>query len=143
MMESEDEGDKQSTGEPGREPRIVVVGPCASGKSTLVGNLRPKGYSIRTCAQEHSHVPKLWLKYCRADVLIFLDAGLRTIGQRQGRSDWTQERLDEQQRRLTDARAHCDFYLYTDELSREQVAASVESFLMQAGVQAGVLPGGV
>jgi hypothetical protein len=67
-------------------------------------------------------------------MLIYLDAGLETIGKRQGRSDWTQERLDEQHRRLADARQHCDFYLYTDDLSREQVAAKVELFLRQAGI---------
>ena len=139
-MELEDEGD--SRGAPGPESvspapaalRIVVVGPCASGKSTLVGNLRPKGYTIGTCAQEHSHVPQLWLRYCRADVLVYLDAGVKTIGRRQGRSDWTQGRLDEQRRRLADARQHCDFYLYTDDLSREQVADKVELFLAQAGI---------
>jgi hypothetical protein len=129
-MDQEDEGDRR---------RIVVVGPCASGKSTLVGSIRPKGYTIRNCAQEHSHVPQLWLKYCRADTLIYLDAGLETIGRRQGRSDWTQARLDEQHRRLADARRHCDFYLYTDELSREQVADRVETFLSEAGIR----PGGV
>jgi len=137
-MEQEDEGDRRSEGVLLGAPRIVVVGPCAAGKSTLVGNLRPKGYEIRNCAQEHSHVPQLWLKYCRADVLIYLDAGLATIGRRQGRSDWTETRLDEQHRRLTDARQHCDFYLYTDDLSREQVAEKVEVFLIGAGIEPGV-----
>jgi hypothetical protein len=123
----------------GAEPalRIVVVGPCASGKSTLVANLRPKGYPVHTCAQEHSHVPQLWRKYCRADVLVYLDAGLETIGRRQGRSDWTQERLDEQLRRLADARRHCDLHVHTDDLSREQVADRVERFLLQAGIVPG------
>jgi hypothetical protein len=133
-MEPEDEGDSRIAEAPCLAPRIVVVGPCASGKSTLVGNLRPKGYAIRTCAQEHSHVPKLWLKYCRAETLIYLDAGVEAIGRRQGRSDWTPERLAEQHRRLADARQNCDFYLYTDELSREQVADRVEQYLVQAKV---------
>jgi hypothetical protein len=82
-------------------------------------------------------VRQLWLKYCRADVLIYLDAGLATIARRQRRSDWTQERLDEQHRRLGDARQHCDFYLSTDDLSREQVADEVAAFLARAGIQAG------
>jgi len=79
----------------------------------------------------------LWSKYCRAEVLVYLDAGLETIGRRQGRSDWTPERLDEQRRRLADARQHCDLYVCTDDLSREQVAAKVESFLSQAGIRPG------
>jgi hypothetical protein len=125
---------KEGVAQSGRLPRIVVVGPCAAGKSTLVANLRPRGYPIRSCAQEHSHVPKLWQKYCRAETLIYLDAGLETIGRRQGRSDWTQQRLDEQRRRLADAREHCDLYLYTDALSRNEVAERVEQYLLQAGI---------
>jgi hypothetical protein len=78
-------------------------------------------------------VPRLWKKYCRADVLVYLDANLNTISQRQNRSDWTQARLGEQHRRLADARLHCDFYLRTDELTREQVAARVEGFLREHG----------
>lgn len=140
-MDQEDEGESRDAQErvperqPEQGPHIVVVGPCAAGKSTLVSKLRPKGYTIRTCAQEHSHAPQLWRKYCRADVLIYLDAGLETIGRRQGRSDWTQGRLDEQRRRLADARQHCVCYLYTDDLTRDEVAARVESFLMQAGIR--------
>lgn len=136
-MERESEEGARSEGAASQCPRIVVVGPCAAGKSTLVGNLRPKGYTIRTCAQEHSHVPRLWTRYCRAEVLIYLDARVETIGRRQGRSDWTEQRLDEQRRRLADARQHCDLYLATDDLTREQVAARVERFLSHAGI----LPG--
>ena len=120
------------------KPRIVVVGPCAAGKTTLVGRLQKKQYNIRSCAQEHSHVPQLWKKYCRADVLVYLDADVNTISHRQNRSDWTQARLVEQHRRLADARLHCDFYLRTDELTREQVAARVEGFLREHGS----VPGG-
>jgi guanylate kinase len=110
-------------------PRIVVVGPCAAGKSTLVANLRPQGYDIRSCVQEHSYMPDLWRRFSKAEVLIFLDAQLETIAHRQKRSDWTQDRLDVQQRRLAHARAHCDFYLATDDLRREEVAERVRMFL--------------
>jgi shikimate kinase len=115
-------------------PRIVVVGPCAAGKTTLVVRLQRKRYNIRSCAQEHSHVSRLWKRYCRADVLVYLDADLDTISRRQNRSDWTQARLDEQHRRLADARLHCDFYLRTDEWTRGQVAARVEGFLREHGL---------
>lgn len=115
-------------------PQIVVVGPCAAGKSTLVANLRPKGYRIKACGQEHSYVPDLWKRLSRADILIFLDAELPTIAQRQGRTDWTAERLAEQRQRLEHARAHCDLYLPTDTLTREQVAGQVETFLNALGI---------
>jgi len=119
-----------------RGPRIVVVGPCAAGKSTLVGNLT-KGYNIRSCAQEHSSMPQLWKRFSKAEILIFLDAELPTIARRQQRSDWTQARLDEQRLRLAHARAHCDLYLPTDDLSRTQVADRVEKFLHARGIVSG------
>lgn len=115
--------------------QIVVVGPCAAGKSTLIANLHPQGYNIKVCAQEHSFVPDLWKRFSRADVLIFLDAQLPTITARQNRTDWTQPRLDAQQQRLAHARAHCDFYLPTDALSRERVAQRVREFLHEIGIR--------
>ena len=115
-------------------PRIVVVGPCAAGKTTLVGNLRPLGYNIKSCVQEHSLTLQLWKKFSKAEILVFLDAELPTIAGRQNRSDWTQRRLDGQRRRLADARENCDFYLSTDGLTRGQVADAVEAFLRERGV---------
>lgn len=117
-----------------RKLHIVVVGPCAAGKSTLVANLRPQGYNIKVCAQEHSFVPDLWKKFSQADILIFLDAELPTIARRQNRTDWTQQRLDTQQHRLEHARAHCDLYLKTDTLTRESVAQVVKTFLNDNGI---------
>jgi hypothetical protein len=103
-----------------------------------VHNLSARSYDIHSCAQEHSLVPKLWLKFCRAEVLVYLDAELPTIAQRQNRSDWTHTRLDAQRVRLADARLHCDLYLRTDELTRLQVADAVERYLRGRGI----LPGG-
>lgn len=117
-----------------RRLRIVVVGPCAAGKTTLVSNLSCLGHNIHSCAQEHSGVPRLWKVRCRADVLIYLDAELGTIAQRQNRTDWTMTRLGAQRRRLADAREHCDFYLRTDDLTREQVATVVGGFLRERGI---------
>jgi guanylate kinase len=117
-----------------RGPRIVVVGPCASGKTTLVDNLRPRGYEIKSCVQEHSFTPDLWKRFSKADVLIFLDAQLSTIAARQNRSDWTHARLDAQRERLEHAREHCDYYLQTDDLNRDQVADAVEAYLTGRGI---------
>jgi guanylate kinase len=118
----------------GHSLQIVVVGPCAAGKSTLVNNLGARGFNIKACTQEHSFVPQLWKKFSHADVLIFLDAELPTIALRQDRSDWTPRRLAEQRQRLAHARAHCDFYLKTDDLTRIQVADRVEAFLRTRGI---------
>ena len=54
---------------------IVIVGPCASGKTTLVRGLWARGYSgARVVAQEHSGVIDLWKRRGQPDVLIYLDA---------------------------------------------------------------------
>jgi len=119
-------------------PRIVVVGPCAAGKTTLVKYLRPHGFNIRSCAQEHSYVPRLWREFSRADILVFLDACLQTILRRLGRGQEAPINLEAEQRRLGDARSHCDLYLRTDGLTALQVAEIVEAFLVGRG-----LPGSV
>ena len=118
----------------GHPLQIVVVGPCAAGKSTLVSHLKPRGYNIKSCTQEHSFVPQLWKKFSHADVLVYLDAELPTIARRQNRTDWTPQQLAKQQQRLAHARAHCDFYLKTDDLDRAQVANTVEAFLQTRGI---------
>lgn len=111
---------------------ILVVGPCASGKSTLVRGLRDKGYAgARQVAQEHSGVRNLWSKRGRPQVLIYLDARFETMNLRQKRMDWTQALLDEQHARLDSARRACDLYLPTDELAIAEVLETVIDFLQR------------
>jgi guanylate kinase len=117
-----------------RRLRVVIVGPCASGKSTLLSGLRARGFNgARVVAQEHSGVRDLWKLRGRPDCLIYLDAKLATIALRQHRSDWTEEYLAEQQRRLQQARDDCDLYLATDELTIEAVLEQVASHLNSLG----------
>lgn len=105
---------------------IVVVGPCASGKSTLVSGLHERGYTAaRLAPQEHSGVRYLWAWRGWPDVLVYLDARVETINRRQARTDWTQAALDEQHARLDAARAACHLYLPTDELTISQVLETV------------------
>jgi deoxyadenosine/deoxycytidine kinase len=117
-----------------REPRVVVVGPDASGKSTLVANLRALGYNARSCAQDHSYVPDMWRRISRPDFLIFLDAELETIARRRV-IDWGRDWLDEQQARLEHARAHCDLYLATDDLTPYEVTSCAHTALALAGIR--------
>ncbi|TCS80418.1 hypothetical protein [Pectinatus cerevisiiphilus] len=107
--------------------KIVVVGICASGKSTLVEGLRGKGYEAYNMAQEHSCIPKLWAKK-HPDKLIMLDAKLPTVQQRRSVS-WTQERIDIQHARLADARKNADLYLLTDDLTITEVLTAVIRFI--------------
>lgn len=111
---------------------IVIVGPCASGKTTLVRGLWARGYSAaRVVAQEHSGVSDLWkLRGAPApEALIYLDAQLATIAARQHRTDWTPDYLAEQHRRLRGAWLACDLYLPTDELNPAEVLERVTTYL--------------
>ncbi len=116
---------------------IVVVGPCASGKSTLVNGLQQSGYtSARLAPQEHSGVRNLWAWRGQPDVLIYLDADADTINRRQQRADWTPTMVDEQRARLSTARAACHFYLPTDTLSIPQVLEAVIDFIERSSFTA-------
>jgi hypothetical protein len=107
--------------------KIVIVGPCASGTTTLAENLRRAGYEAHPCAQEHSYVPDMW-RMSQPDVLVYLDATMDTIRRRRDVS-WGEEHLAAENERLAHAREHCDLYLPTDELSRDEVLLRVEQFL--------------
>ena len=113
--------------------QIVIVGPCASGKTTLVRGLWARGYAgARVVAQEHSGVQDLWKMRGQPDVLIYLDARLETIAARQRRADWTTAYLSEQLRRLHSAWLACDLYLPTDDFSPADVLDRVIKFLTNA-----------
>ena len=109
---------------------IVVVGPCAAGKTTLVAGLRAQGFAaVRLVAQEHSGIRDLWARRGRPQVLIYLDAQLITMNRRQGRCDWTAEGRADQVARLEHARRECDLCLPTDDLTIAQVLGTVVQFL--------------
>lgn len=109
---------------------IVIVGPCASGKSTLRAGLQVRGFTqVRVVAQEHSGVRDLWKLRGYPEVLIYLDARAETANARQGRSDWTPAAHTDQLYRLRDARLACNLYLPTDDLSPDDVLDDVVAFL--------------
>jgi deoxyadenosine/deoxycytidine kinase len=106
---------------------IVIVGPCAAGKTTLAQALRARGYVARQIAQEHSYVPDMWLKLSRPETLIYLDASFERCTERK-RLSWTEAEYAEQRHRLRHAREHCQIYINSDALTPEQVlAAAIEA----------------
>jgi cytidylate kinase len=111
---------------------IGVVGPCGSGKSTLIAGLASLGYRTRHIAQEHSYVKDMWQRLTNPDLLIFLDASWTVTCQRRS-LDWTEAEWQEQQFRLRHARANADLYLDTDELTIEEVAERVVEFVRERG----------
>ncbi|HSB89799.1 MAG TPA: hypothetical protein VLD63_07215 [Anaerolineales bacterium] len=115
---------------------IAIVGPCASGKTTLARGLQALGHPARQIAQEHSYVPDMWQRLSRPDVLVFLDASYETCTTRK-QLNWTRAEFAEQQRRLAHARQHCHLYIYSDALTVRQV---LEATLQALGENRGLWP---
>ena len=111
---------------------IVVVGPCASGKTTLVANLVRLGYRARVVAQEHSEIEGLWQR-ARPKVLIVLSADLPTVRARRGR-DWPEAIYRRQQRRLAHATSAATVVLDTGRLSSIATLAAATGVIREAGV---------
>ena len=113
-------------------PRIGIVGPCTSGKSTLIGNLRRNevdlSVDLRHIAQEHSYVQTMWQVIAKPDWLVYLDVSYLEAMRRKN-LNWTEAEYQEQLRRLQHARQHADLYLHTDDLTPEQVAQKVMEFI--------------
>jgi deoxyadenosine/deoxycytidine kinase len=101
-------------------PIIGVVGPCASGKTTLVAALRSKGFHVRHIAQEHSYVRDMWKQMSNPHYLIYLNVSFEESMTRSG-SVWTRSIFEKQVERLRHAHTHADLIIETDGLSPDQV----------------------
>ena len=109
--------------------RVAVVGPCASGKSTLVAALKASGYEARHPAQEHSYVKDMWQRLVAPDVLIYLDLSYETYRERRPLDDAGPAYLEMQRERLAHARAHADLVVDTNGLAEEIVKGQVLEYL--------------
>jgi len=107
---------------------IAIVGPCASGKSSLAQGLEKQGIRAKQVVQEHSYVPKMWQVIARPDFLIYLDASFQACSQRKN-LNWQQREYDEQLKRLAHAKENCDLLVHTDDLSEADVLRKVLSEL--------------
>lgn len=113
---------------PSNRPLIGVVGPCGSGKSTLIAGLVTHGYACRHIAQEHSYVPAMWQIISKPDILIFLYASF-PISTARRKLNWQLKDYEEQFRRLSHARKHAHIIINTDELTPEQVLQTTLDYL--------------
>ncbi len=109
------------------KPLIGVVGPCKSGKSTLVHGLQQAGFSAHQIAQEHSFAPRMWRQIDPPDVLIYLHCRYETTVERG--LNWMGTEFEEQQPRLAHARQNADLEIGTDELKPDEVLEKALFFL--------------
>ncbi len=103
--------------------KIAIVGPCASGKSTLAAMLQERGYDVHVSGQEHSDIVDLWRRQ-HADFLIGLNLDLETLRQRRGES-WSRTLFETQQRRLQGAFEAADVVLNSARLNQDEIVAGV------------------
>lgn len=104
-------------------PFIAIVGPCASGKTTLSKGLRARGFNARSVLQEHSYVPTMWQRISKPDYLIYLAVDLETIRQRRRDPEFPDWLLKQELERLRHAREHAHIFIRTDDLTPEEVLA--------------------
>ena len=112
---------------------IVIVGPCASGKSTLAESLVRLGYQARVVGQEHSDIQRLWERH-HPTVVIALSASLETVRARRGRT-WSQAVYERQQQRLRPAMAAATVILDTERLSPTATLAAAAAAIREAGIR--------
>lgn len=109
-------------------PLIGVVGPCGSGKSTLITELEKRGYRCRHIAQEHSYVKHMWQVITKPDLLIFLQSSFEHSTKRR-KLNWAPADYAEQQRRLSHALEHANLIIDTDSLTTEEVLTKAVEYL--------------
>jgi deoxyadenosine/deoxycytidine kinase len=115
---------------PSKTLLIGVVGPCGSGKSTLIMGLNQYGYMCRHIAQEHSYVQAMWQIITKPNVLIYLNASFQTSTLRR-KLNWHESDYIEQLRRLAHAREHAKLIIDTDDLTSQQVLQQALDFLKE------------
>jgi uridine kinase len=113
--------------------RIGIVGPCGSGKTTLIKKLieRRKDLDLRHIAQEHSYVPNMWKLLVNPDLLIYLNVSYSTATERR-RLNWNEFEFQEQLHRLRNARELADLVIQTDALTPDQIAEQTSNFIDHA-----------
>ena len=114
--------------EPDRKFLIGVVGPCGSGKTTLIAGLEREGFRCRHIAQEHSYVPYMWKRITNPDLLIYLNSSFEASTQRR-KLNWNEADYQEQLDRLDHAHQHANLIIETDDLSPPEVLERALSFI--------------
>lgn len=107
--------------------RIVVIGPCASGKTSLTTRLQQLGYDAMACGQEHSEITELW-KHQQPDVLIGLRIELDTLRQRRSEA-WSEDIYARQMTRLESGYQNAHLLIDCDAVDQQAVVDLVVGWL--------------
>lgn len=118
----------EATATPSDGPLVVVVGPCAAGKSTLAAGLRRLGFRAMVSGQEHSDIPTLWRR-ADPDVVVALDVDLETIRRRRDDDAWPEWLYALQRERLVQAERAAAIQIDTTTSDADDVLARVAAFL--------------
>lgn len=110
--------------------RVVVIGPCASGKTTLTQRLQERGFDARACGQEHSEIRELW-KHMEPDVLIGLWIDLETLRDRRSSGSWSGAIYARQQQRLASGYAQADLVIDCHDIDPNEVERDVLEWLRE------------
>ena len=121
-------------------PLVKVVGVSASGKSTLVRNLREAGYNARSVSQEHTEVQDLWQRIRPPAVLIYLDVNLAMQRERRPDVSWDQAHVEVEQRRLAHARTAAHVTIDTSSIGAADTLAVALDFLRSAQIPHAATP---
>lgn len=101
-------------------PRVVVVGTCASGKSSLVAGLKQAGVVATAVGQEHSAVRDLWQRSSPTHVIVLV-TDVETIRERRQDPSWPHWLFEEQTARLVSAREGATLTIDTRSIGRDEV----------------------
>jgi deoxyadenosine/deoxycytidine kinase len=107
---------------------IVIVGYCASGKTSVVEALRERGVNAHAVAQEHSVVRELW-NHQEPDVVVFLDVTLDELRIRRKNPNWPAWIYELQTERLDPARHRADLVIDTTAGDVQYVVDQIESVI--------------
>jgi hypothetical protein len=107
--------------------RIVVIGPCASGKTSLTTRLQRMGYDALACGQEHSEIAELW-RHQQPDVVIGLRIELNTLRQRRS-PEWSEAIYARQIARLESGYRSADLVIDCDAIDQGAVMDQVVAWL--------------
>jgi deoxyadenosine/deoxycytidine kinase len=110
---------------------VTVIGPCASGKTTLVERLKAAGYDAWVTSQEHSGVPDLW-NHQRPDAVIGLRTDLETIRRRRG-AGWSKVIFEAQMERLQRAYGASGIIVDTSVSSEDETLDASLTYLESIG----------